>query len=65
MPTPAEIADRKIYRSDELREIVRLFVAMLGLDTPEDAADVSRRLEIEDETAMWKLAERANEALNI
>lgn len=51
--------------TEELREVVRLFLSMLCLDTEEDCAEVSRALEIEHQDAMWNLAQRARSVYDL
>ena len=63
MATPAEIADRKMDALSEAREVIRLFLSVLSLDTEEDAGAVSALLHIEDTHAVWALARRAKEAI--
>ena len=50
---------------DEAKEIIRLFMATLALDSEAECAEVAEQLGIEDGgAALWALAQRANAVLD-
>ena len=64
MATINDIEDVKQDAIAELRDVVRLFLDVLGLACDEcDGADLSAALDIEDERAIALLAARARNAL--
>lgn len=58
-------ADEALYgAAPDLREALRDLMARFALDTPEDCAEVSALLGMEDEGALWDAAEKAQAALD-
>lgn len=50
---------------DEAKEVIRLFMATLALDSEEECAEVAAQLGIEDGgAALWRLSRRADAILN-
>lgn len=50
---------------DEAKEVIRLFMAMLALDSEEECAEVAQALGIEDGgSALWDLSRRADAILH-